>query len=117
MSEGSTPDRDKLALPDYDQLPIGSLEARIRTLDVGGVRQLLDYEQAHGDRLPVVQLLKNRIEALEAGAEPSDGSPTAARPETAGAPDGGSKVSPDTVGPATNPPSQGVPTNPAQPRT
>jgi hypothetical protein len=117
MTDHRSPDREALSLPDYDQLPIGSLEARIRSLDVGGVRQLLDYEQAHGDRLPVVQLLRNRIEALEAGAEPSAGSPDAARPEAAGAPEGGSKVSPDTVGPPNNPPSQGVPTNPGQPRT
>ena len=107
---------DQLPLPDYDHLPVGSLEGRIRSLDADQLEQLLAYEEAHGDRLPVVQLLRTRIEAVRDGAPLSQGSTDAARPETPGAPEGSSPVSPTTTGPPVNPPSQGVPTNPAQPR-
>jgi hypothetical protein len=56
------------------------------------LRQLLDYERAHGDRLPVLELLRRRLEAVEAGAEPSPGDPAAAQPEHAPSPQGGSPV-------------------------
>jgi hypothetical protein len=31
-----------LPLPDYDGLPLGAIESRVRTLDEGGVGELLD---------------------------------------------------------------------------
>ena len=111
-----SPHHDELPLPDYDHLPIGSLESRIRSLDATGLEALLTYERAHGDRLPVTQLLENRLSAVRGGAEPSSGSPTAATPELQHAPGQGSKASPQTEGPPINPPSHGDPTNPAQPR-
>ena len=46
---------DDLPLPDYDHLPVGVLGSKISGLDERGVQQLLDYERAHADRLPVVQ--------------------------------------------------------------
>ena len=116
MTTDSGPSRDDLPLPDYDHLPTGSLQSRIRSLDSEGVRQLLAYEQNHGNRLPVVQILQSRLQMLDGGAEPSSGSPLAATPEVTSAPQGGSKVSPQTSGPPVNPPSHGDPTNPAQPR-
>jgi hypothetical protein len=112
------PHHDELPLPDYDHLPIGSLESRIAALDADGVSALLDYERAHGDRLPVVNVLERRLEALRSGsAQPSGGDPLADTPELQHAPPTGSPVSPQTEGPAMNPPSHGDPTNPAQPRT
>ena len=114
MSEA--PHHDELPLPDYDHLPIGSLESRIRSLDEDGLTALLHYEQAHGDRLPVVQVLRSRLEAVRGGAEPSGGSPMAATPEMQDAPPTGSQASPQTEGPPVNPPSHGTPENPAQPR-
>ncbi len=110
------PSRDELPLPDYDHLPIGSLEGRIRSLDIAGLMAVLAYEQAHGNRLPVVQVLERRLAALREGAPVSGGSPTAPAPEVQNAPGGGSKASPATEGPPINPPSHGDPTNPAQPR-
>jgi hypothetical protein len=111
-------EHDQLPLPDYDHLPIGGLASRIRTLDAAGVQTLLDYEKAHGNRLQVVQILRNRLSALESGAQPSGGDPAADFTPEAGEPvAGGSKVSEATTGPAMNPPSQGDPTNPAQPRS
>ena len=108
------PGHDELPLADYDHIPSGTLPSRISGLDEGGVGQLLNYERAHGNRLPVVQILEHRLEALKGGAQPS-GSTAPDTPEVSQA-QTGSKVSPETAGPPVNPPSQGVPTNPAQPR-
>jgi hypothetical protein len=108
---------DELPLPDYDNLPAGSLESRVRTLSEPGVKQLLGYEKEHANRIQVVQMLERRLVALNTGqAAPSGGDPTAAAPEVSGAPVHEPKASPQTEGPKQNPPSQGVPTNPAQPR-
>ena len=109
-------EHDTLPLPDYDHLPIGGLTSRIRTLDAAGVQTLLEYERAHGNRLPVVEILQNRLTALNEGAQPSGGDPAAPAAEAPPAAAGGSKVSEATSGPPMNPPSQGDPTNPAQPR-
>lgn len=110
------PEREDLPLPDYDQLPLGSLEHRVRTLDAAGVTTLLEYEQAHGRRQPAITVLEQRLAALREGAEPSGGSPTGEQPESAPPPTGKSQASPETTGPPVNPPSQGDPTNPAQPK-
>jgi hypothetical protein len=109
-----SPARTELPLPDYDHIPLGTLLSRISALDEGGVRSLLDYEQAHGARLPVVEVLRHRIAALQEGAEPT-GAIEQDMPEVTRS-QSGSPVSPATAGPKINPPSQGVPTNPAQPR-
>jgi hypothetical protein len=108
---------DELPIPDYDHLPTGSLESRIRTLGQHGVRVLLDHERQHANRVQVVRILEQRLVALDTGAaEPSGGDPAAPAPEASAGAAGGSKASPATEGPPQNPPSQGVPTNPAQPR-
>jgi hypothetical protein len=107
---------DHLPLPDYDHLTLPTLTHRVRPLDAAGVQALLDHETAHGDRLPVVLILRERLEELQAGAQPTSGSVDAERPEVVGAASGGSQVTPATSGPPINPPSQGDPTNPAQPR-
>jgi len=107
---------DALPLPDYDHLPLAGLQHRVRSLDQDGVSRLLEYERAHGDRLPVVEVLQARLDGLREGAEPSGGSPDAAAPEAAPPAAAGSPVSPATEGPKINPPSHGDPTNPAQPR-
>jgi hypothetical protein len=110
-------EHDTLPLPDYDHLPIGGLTSRIRTLDEAGVQTLLEYERAHGNRLPVVEVLQNRLTALKEGAQPSGGNPNEVAPEAPPPPAGGSQVSEATSGPPMNPPSHGDPTNPAQPRS
>ena len=112
---------DALPLPDYDHMTLGSLRARLRSLDVQQLVQLRTYEKAHADRLPVITMLDNRIAKLATDdAQPSGPVSTAPAPEqlaVAGAASGGSKVSPATTGPKINPPSQGDPTNPTQPRS
>lgn len=103
-----------LPLPDYDHLPTGTLASRISGLNESELGQVLAYERAHGNRLPVVQILEHRLTALQEGTEPS-GPTVPSTPEMAQSQQG-SPVSPATSGPPVNPPSQGDPTNPAQPR-
>lgn len=108
--------RDALPVPDYDHLPVGSLGHRIRSLEADELEVLRRYEEAHGNRLPVIQVLDQRLRELADGAEPSGGDPAGLAPEQAPPPQGGSAASPATTGPPQNPPSHGDPTNPAQPR-
>ena len=104
---GGSLHHDELPLPDYDHLPLGSLEGRIRSLDADGLTALLAYERAHGDRLPVTLLLERRLEAVRGGAELSDGSPLAATPELQHAP---ADTGPARVeAPATAPDKEGAP--------
>lgn len=110
-------ERDALPIPDYDHLPVGSLESRVRTLDQPGVEALLAYESRHGDRAPVMNVLRQRLQSLQSGAKPSGGAGGSGEmPESSPGQTRASKASPETTGPPINPPSQGVPTNPAQPR-
>jgi hypothetical protein len=109
-------ERDDLPLKDYDHLPVGSLVSRIRTLDSDDLKTMLEYERSHANRVQVVSAMQHRLSGLADGAQPSGGDPAAPTPEAAPAPAGGSKASEGTSGPPVNPPSQGDPTNPAQPR-
>lgn len=106
--------RDQLPLPDYDHIPLGTLPSRISALEADDVTRLLDFEREHGNRLPVIVVLEHRIEQLRSGTQPS-GSVDQSMPEVTQS-QHGSPISPETTGPKINPPSQGVPTNPAQPR-
>jgi hypothetical protein len=108
---------DELPLPDFDHLPLGDVASRIRSLDLAQVNSLIQFELAHAARVPVLQVLGSRREELEAGAVPSGGDPASFDPQRPPPPAGGSPVTPQTAGPKINPPSQGDPTNPAQPRT
>src|SRR3954467_11183305 len=64
-----------LPLPDYDQLPLNQLRHPIRALDEGQLRGLFAHEEAHGNRIPVLELLHARLRELTHGAEPSSGDP------------------------------------------
>jgi hypothetical protein len=66
---------EELPLPDYDQLPLNELRHRIRTLDEARLRTLFEHEEAHGNRIPVLELLHARLRELTHGAEPSSGDP------------------------------------------
>jgi hypothetical protein len=110
------PSHDELPLADYDHLQTGSLEGRLRALTADQLATVRAYEEAHAARVQVLQLIDARAGQLAQGAEPTGGSPDATRPESAEAAETPSKASPQTEGPPINPPSQGVPTNPAQPR-
>lgn len=107
----------ELPLPDYDDLPVSGIESRIRTLDMAGVRKLLDYEHAHADRPAVVQVLHQRIVQLDGGAQPTGGSPDAVAPE-AGSPTGSRGAVGPAEDPGVHPPPHGNPSGPSgqQPR-
>ena len=107
-------DRANLAVPDYDHLPVATLRDRVRSLEAGQLDDLITYEEAHGAREPVLTVLRARAQQLAQGAEPSGGDPAAAQPEHAPAPTGPALG--ESGAPPINPPSQGDPTNPAQPR-
>ncbi|MDL5157425.1 lipid droplet-associated protein [Actinomycetospora termitidis] len=57
-----TPD----ALPGYETMTIAQLRARLRTLSVDQLTELLAWESAHADRPPFVTMLTNRITTLTA---------------------------------------------------
>ncbi|MDX6285000.1 MAG: hypothetical protein QOG53_485 [Frankiales bacterium] len=63
---GAALSHDELPLPDYDHLTLPSLRARLARLDLASLVQILDYEKAHANRLPVVTMLENRIAKLSA---------------------------------------------------
>ena len=104
-------DSSDLPIPDFDHLPLGDLTSRIRSLEAPQVDALLAFEEEHGNRAPVVQVLRARLDQLAAGSEPSGGDATADDPLAPPAPAGGSAVDPGTQGPKMNPPSHGDPTN------
>jgi hypothetical protein len=62
-----------LPIRDYDQLTLGDLRHRVRSLTKEELGRVLDHERRHGDRVPVVQVLTARMAELDDGAEPSGG--------------------------------------------
>ncbi|MCZ9336238.1 hypothetical protein NGM37_00435, partial [Streptomyces sp. TRM76130] len=101
--------------PDYDHLPLGSLESRMRSLSADEVEELLAYERSHADRLPVTELLASRLERLRAGAAPTSGDPGALRPEQNRG-HGGSPVSPATSPEPSSAPPHGTPDQRGKPK-
>ena len=63
----SLADAAALPLPNYDQLSLASLRARLRVLDAAQVSLLLDYEKAHESRPDVVTMFERRIAKLNEG--------------------------------------------------
>ncbi|MET7935583.1 hypothetical protein [Streptomyces sp. NPDC005322] len=106
---------DELPLPGYDHLPLSALQHRIRPLNADDLRRLLEYERAHADRLPVIEVLTARLRQLESGAAPSPGEPaTGPIPEAPSPPRGGSPVTPQTSAEPSPPPRHGHPDHPGQ---
>ncbi|SFA94728.1 hypothetical protein SAMN05216266_102391 [Amycolatopsis marina] len=100
-------EHDNLPLPDYDHLPQSSLMHRIRSLSEDQLETLLEYEEAHANRVAVVEMLQARRAELREGATPSAGDQSV-QPENAGPPAGGSRVSPDSAATPSAPPRHGV---------
>jgi len=109
------PGHSTLPLPDYDQLPIGSLASRVRALTAEDVEELLAHERTHADRPLVIELLTHRLEELEAGAKPTPGDPQGLRPEHREG-HAGSPVSPATSPQPSGPPPHGTPDQPGKPK-
>lgn len=68
MSTGET-----LPLPDYDELPFAKLRHQIRALSEEDIQRLIAHEHDHGNRTPVLELLRTRLQQLAEGAQPSGG--------------------------------------------
>jgi hypothetical protein len=99
-------EQEQLPLADYDQLPLSDLRHRIRSLDEPQLRLLFDHETAHGNRIPVLEVLHARLKELHGGAEPSGGDPSNA-PGVTPTP-GGSRVQESTAAEANTPLRHGV---------
>lgn len=85
LAPSETPSHDELPLPDYDHMTLGSLRGRLRSLTVEELVAIREYEKAHGDRLPVITLVDNRISKLALdGDEPSPGGELPVKPAPAG---------------------------------
>jgi hypothetical protein len=83
-------ERDDLPLPDYNQLQVGSLTSRIRTLGQDDLQTLITYERSHAKRVQVMAVMENRLTSLKAAAKTSGEEPAAAAPESAPSADAGS---------------------------
>jgi hypothetical protein len=70
--------RDELPIPDFDNITLGSLRARLRNLSVEQLVALREWEQAHAHRMPVLTALDNRIAKLG----PADAYPDGGKPST-----------------------------------
>ncbi len=53
-----------LPLPNYDELSIASLRARLRNLSASQLTVLISYEKSHADRADVVSMFERRIVKL-----------------------------------------------------
>lgn len=111
----SAPDRRELPLPDYDHLPVPTLPHRIRSLSSEEIEQLIDYEEAHAQRVPALETLRQRLTQLAEGAARSEGTHDVL-PEQPSGTSHGSPASPQTAAESSNPPPHGVPDQPGKPK-
>jgi len=102
----TTPSREDLPLPDWNDIPLGTLAERIRPLDEDALTTLLAYEEAHGDRLPITTIVRSRLEQLRGGAEPA-GTVAEELPETSQS-SSGSRVGPQTAATPADPAPHGL---------
>jgi hypothetical protein len=58
---------EALPLPNYDDLTVASLRARLRNLSADQLAQLVGYEKSHANRADVVQMFERRIAKLAEG--------------------------------------------------
>ncbi|CAN3129403.1 hypothetical protein ACNUDN_15865 [Mycobacterium sp. smrl_JER01] len=95
-----------LPIPDFDQLTLGDLAHRIRSLDKAELQTVLNHEAGHAARVPVLEILEARARELDDGALPSPGDPRRA-PRVQSTP-GGSPVQESTAAEANSPLRHGV---------
>ena len=66
-AQPATAASEALPVPNYDQLSVASLRARLRVLDAGQVQALLDYENVHESRPAVITMFERRLSKLGEG--------------------------------------------------
>ena len=68
VAETTTPPASEesaaLPLPNYDELSIASLRARLRNLSADQLTDLITYEKSHADRADVISMFERRIAKL-----------------------------------------------------
>jgi hypothetical protein len=106
---------DALPLADYDQLRVGELQHRVRSLDSGELEVLLRHEREHADRAPVRQVLQARLDQVRSGSPPSPGGGEGT-PERSAPPPDRSKVSPASSPEPIGPSPHGSPAQSAKPK-
>jgi hypothetical protein len=57
----------ELPLPNYDDLSIASLRARLRNLSADQLSQLIEYEKGHAARADVISMFERRLVKLAEG--------------------------------------------------
>jgi hypothetical protein len=57
----------QLPVPNYDDLSIASLRARLRNLSADQIGQLIDYEKGHAGRADVITMFERRLAKLAEG--------------------------------------------------
>ena len=77
------PEPGEAPLPNYDELSVASLRARLRHLDVAQLRQASQYEQTHAARPEVIAMYERRLAKLEAERRASEDGAAAAEAEIA----------------------------------
>ncbi|AKS32808.1 hypothetical protein [Mycolicibacterium goodii] len=65
----------ELPLPSYDEMSLGDIQHKVRSLTMDEVEAVLTYEAGHAARVPVLEIVEARMRELEGGAEPSPGDP------------------------------------------
>jgi hypothetical protein len=61
------PESAALPLPNYDELSLASLRARLRNLTADQLAELIEYEKGHADRADVITMFERRITKLALG--------------------------------------------------
>ena len=56
-----------LPVPNYDDLSVASLRARLRNLSADQISQLIDYEKGHAGRADVITMFERRLAKLAEG--------------------------------------------------
>ena len=54
----------QLPVPNYDDLSVASLRARLRNLSADQISQLIDYEKGHAGRADVITMFERRLAKL-----------------------------------------------------
>jgi hypothetical protein len=96
----------ELPLPNYDEMSLGDIQHKVRSLTRDEVEAVLTYEAGHAARVPVLEVVEARLHQLENGAEPAPGDPRRAPDIQATA--GGSQVQESTAAEANTPLRHGV---------
>jgi hypothetical protein len=63
----AAPAAGDLPVPNYDELSVASLRARMRNLDPAQLRALAAYERSHAARAVVLAMFERRIAKVESG--------------------------------------------------